>query len=104
MDIKYLLYGILGIGFIGAIWYIFNSLGQKIDKSEVNKNKRFDDFTESQNRRFDNFKEYFKSSLDRIVKTQDEIAFQLKNHVTDTDKKITVLQEDVKEIKKLLTK
>ena len=115
MDLFQQLFGILGIGFIGALWYIFNSLGQKIDKSEANMNKklddfkesqgkRFDDFKESQGKRFDDFKEYFKGSLDKIVETQNELVFQLKNHVTDTDKKINKIQTDMKEIKELLKK
>ena len=115
MDLFQQLFSILGIGFIGALWYIFNSLGQKIDKSETNMNKklddfkesqgkRFDDFKESQGKRFDDFKEYFKGSLDKIVETQNELVFQLKNHVTDTDKKIAGIQTDMKEIKELLKK
>lgn len=107
------------LALIMTLWgFLYHQQGKQIDDlnkrfedSVQSQSKRFDDFAQSQSKKFDDFTEYFKGTLNQVVQTQKQIALQLNNHVTDTDRKITALQnnqetmqQDLIEIKELLRK
>ena len=78
---------------ITGLLTLFNfSFNKRIDDLSNTFNKRIDDLSNTFNKRIDDLKELFKTELNPIKENLD-------NHITETDKKIDSLKEDIAGLK-----